>query len=293
VSAVALQPLFDAIELEFGHLAAQQGIALRIQPAPFAVTSDRMLLERILRNLVSNAVRYTRSGGAVELGVHAAGDAVRIEVRDTGIGIAPQDQQRIFDEFYQVAGPAAGKGLGIGLSIVQRFAELLGHRLTVESTPGRGSTFGIELAPAEAPAAEPMTELALPNPLRGRVVLLVDDDAAILGGLADKLRSWQLEVFAATGAEQALSELESAGRVPALIVADYQLGTEENGIALVDRVRSRFASPIPALLVTGYGGDEHRAPAAARAIRILAKPVKPAQLRLALEDALKNELTPT
>jgi CheY-like chemotaxis protein len=138
-----------------------------------------------------------------------------------------------------------------------------------------------------------MHELELPNPLRGRVVLLVDDDAAILSGLADKLRSWQLEVFAATGADQALSALEKAGRFPQLIVADYQLGTEENGIALVDRVRSRFASPIPAVLVTGYGGDEHHAPAAARAIRILAKPVKPAQLRLALEDALKNELTPT
>jgi CheY-like chemotaxis protein/anti-sigma regulatory factor (Ser/Thr protein kinase) len=293
MTAVALQPLFDAIELEFGHLAAQQGIALRIQPAPFAVTSDRMLLERILRNLVSNAVRYTRSGGAVEVGVRAAGDALQLEVRDTGIGIAPQDQQRIFDEFYQVAGRAASKGLGIGLSIVQRFAELLGHRLTVESMPGRGSTFGIQLARAEAPAAEPMQDPMLPNPLSGRVVLLVDDDAAILSGLADKLRSWQLEVFAATDADQALSALENAGRIPALIVADYQLGTEGNGIALVDQVRSRFASPIPALLVTGYGGDEHRAPAAARAIRILAKPVKPAQLRLALEDALKNGLTTT
>ncbi|MGH8666906.1 MAG: ATP-binding response regulator [Burkholderiales bacterium] len=289
VTAVALQPLFDSIELEFGHLAAQQGIALRIQPTPLAVTTDRMLLERIVRNLVSNAVRYTRSGGSVEIGAHADGDSVRIEVRDTGIGIAPQDQQRIFDEFYQVAGSAASKGLGIGLSIVQRFVELLGHRLTVESMPGRGSTFGIHLAAADAPAPESVHELALPNPLRGRVALLVDDDAAVLSGMADKLRSWELEVFAATDADQALTALEGARRVPALIVADYQLGTDENGIALVDRIRSRFANPIPALLVTGYGGDEHRAPAAARGIRILAKPVKPAQLRLALEDALKTE----
>src|SRR5690606_30378683 len=128
------------------------------------------------------------------------------------------------------------------------------HRLTVESTPGRGSIFSIRLAPAAKPASEPVHEPLLPNPLRGRVALLVDDDGAILGGLADKLRSWELEVFASTDADEALAAIEDAQCVPALIVVDYQLGTNENGIALVDRVRSRFAIPIPALLVTGYSG---------------------------------------
>jgi signal transduction histidine kinase/ActR/RegA family two-component response regulator len=293
VTAVGLQALFDSIEPEFGHLAAQQGIALRIHPSPLAVKSDPMLLERMLRNLVSNAVRYTRAGGSVEVAAHAEAGEVRIEVRDTGIGIAAHDQQRIFDEFYQVAGRASSKGLGIGLSIVQRFAELLGHRLTVESTPGRGSIFSIRLARTAKPASEPVHEPVLPNPLRGRVALLVDDDGAILGGLADKLRSWELEVFASTDADEALAAMADARCVPALIVADYQLGPNENGIALVDRVRSRFAIPIPALLVTGYSGDEHRAPAAARGIRILDKPVRLAQLRLALEDAIKIELAPT
>jgi signal transduction histidine kinase/CheY-like chemotaxis protein len=292
VTAIGLQALFDSIEPEFGHLAAQQGIALRIHPSPLAVMSDPMLLERMLRNLVSNAVRYTRAG-SVEVGAHAEHGEVCIEVRDTGIGIAPHDQQRIFDEFYQVAGRASSKGLGIGLSIVQRFAELLGHRLTVASTPGRGSIFTIRLAQAVEPASESVHEPLLSNPLRGRVALLVDDDAAILGGLADKLRSWELEVFASTDADQALAAMESAQRMPALIVADYQLGTAENGIALVDRVRSHFTIPIPALLVTGYSGDEHRAPAAARGIRILDKPVRLAQLRLALEEAIKTELAPT
>jgi CheY-like chemotaxis protein/anti-sigma regulatory factor (Ser/Thr protein kinase) len=292
VTAIGLQALFDSIEPEFGHLAAQQGIALRIHPSRLAVMSDPMLLERMLRNLVSNAVRYTRAG-SVEVGAHAEHGEVRIEVRDTGIGIAPHDQQRIFDEFYQVAGRASSKGLGIGLSIVQRFAELLGHRLTVASTPGRGSIFTIRLAQAVEPVSESVHEPLLANPLRGCVALLVDDDAAILGGLADKLRSWELEVFASTDADQALAAMESAQRTPALIVADYQLGTAENGIALVDRVRSRFTIPIPALLVTGYSGDEHRAPAAARGIRILDKPVRLAQLRLALEEAIKTELAPT
>ncbi len=298
MAAVALQPLFDAIELEFGQLAAQQGVALGVRASGLAVISDPMLLERILRNLVSNAVRYTRSGGEVEIMAQGERDKVRIEVRDSGIGIALQEQNRIFDEFYQVArrngGKDAGsKGLGIGLSIVQRFSELLGHRLTLTSMPGRGSTFAIHLAAAQAPHAESTRARAPANPLRGRVALLVDDDAAVLNSMADKLRSWELEVFAATDADRALAELERARRIPALIVTDYQLGTDENGIALVDRIRSRFERPIAALLVTGHGGDEHRAPAAERGIRVLAKPVKPAQLRLALENSIRAEQAPT
>jgi signal transduction histidine kinase/ActR/RegA family two-component response regulator len=288
VAAVALQPLFDSIEVEFGHLAAQQGVALRIEPTALAASSDRMLLERMLRNLVSNAVRYTRSGGSVKVMAEVHDGEVRIEVRDTGIGIAPQDQQRIFDEFYQVAGGAGSKGLGIGLSIVQRFAALLGHRLTLESQPGRGSIFGIRLPEARMPAPGSVQEPMLRNPLRGRAALLVDDDPAILDGLAAKLQSWELDVFAATDADRALAALDAARRVPELIVADYQLGSRESGIELVDRVRRRFTRPIPALLVTGYGGSEHREPAAARGIRVLEKPVKLAQLRLALEDSLKT-----
>jgi two-component system, sensor histidine kinase len=291
-AAVALQPLFESIELEFGHLALTQEVAFTIHPTALAVASDRMLLERMLRNLVSNAVRYTRAGGTVEVGAQLEAGDVRIDVRDTGIGIAAGDQQRIFEEFFQVAGSASSKGLGIGLSIVQRFARLLGHRLRVESEPGRGSHFSIHLAPADAPAIEPRPEELLPNPLRGRVALLVDDDANLLHGLSAKLQGWELTVVSATSADSALAQLDASGLTPDLIVADYQLGTDESGIALIDRIRARFASTMPALLLTGYAGDEHLAPATARGIRTLEKPVKPARLRLALEDALKTAVAP-
>src|SRR5690606_23859184 len=185
---------------------------------------------------------------------------VHIEVRDTGIGIAPADRERIFEEFYQVAGSASSKGLGIGLSIVQRFAALLGHRLSLDSEPGRGSCFAIELPHVPAHQAQAAAAPLLHEPLQGRIALLVDDDATVLTGVADKLRSWGLTVFASTAAEGALAELAAAGCVPDLIVADYQLGRDEDGIALIDRIRGRFSQPIPALLLTGYGGDEHRAP---------------------------------
>jgi CheY-like chemotaxis protein len=247
----------------------------------------------MLRNLVSNALRYTRPGGSVTVSAHAEGEQVRLEVRDTGIGIAQAEQQRIFEEFYQVAGSASSKGLGIGLSIVQRFAELLGHRLSVQSIPGQGSSFCIHLEQAPAPAPPPLPVEHFANPLRGRVALLVDDDATLLHSLATRLRSWELTVFAATAADAALSELDAAGCRPDVIVADYQLGTQETGIALIERVRARCARSVPALLLTGYGGDEHRAPAAARGIRTLEKPVRPARLRLALEDLLRPALAPT
>ena len=294
IEALALQPLLDAIEVEFGHLALRQGIELSIEPTTLAVRSDRMLLERMLRNLVSNAVRYTRAGGSVLVVARADGGDVHIEVRDTGIGIPPHEQQRIFEEFYQVAGSASSKGLGIGLSIVQRFAALLGHELTLQSVLGEGSSFGIRLPQAEVLEPAPALAAALiPNPLQGRAALLVDDDPIVLESLAAKLRSWDLRVFAATEAADALAQLAEAAVMPDLIVADYQLGANDDGIALVDRVRSRFGARIPALLVTGYTGNEHREPAAQRGIRILDKPVKPAQLRLALEAALNAEVAPT
>jgi signal transduction histidine kinase/CheY-like chemotaxis protein len=293
VAPLALQPLFDAIELEFGHLARQHDIAFDVQRTTAAVASDRMLLERMLRNLVSNALRYTPPGGSVGVCAHAEAGEVRIEVRDTGIGIAQAEQQRIFEEFYQVAGNAASKGLGIGLSIVQRFAELLGHRLTLRSAPGEGSSFCVHLPAAHAPAPDAATPQPVANPLRRRITLLIDDDATLLHSLAARLRSWELTVFAATAGDAALRELTDAGLVPDLIVADYQLGAQENGIALIERVRARFARPIPALLLTGYGGEEHRAPAAALGIRLLEKPVRPARLRLALEDALRPALAST
>src|SRR5690606_7204906 len=154
VAAVPLQPLFDAIELEFGHLARGHGVAMEITPTTAAVASDRMLLERMLRNLVSNAVRYTPAGGKVDVCARSDRGCVHIEVRDTGIGIAPADRERIFEEFYQVAGSASSKGLGIGLSIVQRFAALLGHRLSLDSEPGRGSCFSIDLQHAPAHQAQ-------------------------------------------------------------------------------------------------------------------------------------------
>jgi signal transduction histidine kinase/FixJ family two-component response regulator len=292
---VALDPLFDRLAADFAPQAAAHGLALRVVATTALIDSDPLLLERILRNLVANALRYTPAGGVV-LGARRRGGAVRIDVVDTGVGIAAADRNRVFDEFVQIGATAprgGGRGMGLGLAIVRRLCALLDHPLEVVSRPGRGSRFSIMApramlcgAPAEArptqPAALPAAQVA---GFRGRRIVVVDDDPAVVAAMHALFTSWGADVV---GGEDALSALAALGHPPAdLIVADLRLADGGSGIEAIEQLRAVLGSATPALVVSGDTSEGARAEALAAGIRLLSKPVIASALKAAAESAMR------
>lgn len=290
LQAFALQPMLDRIASGYRPMAEERGLVLKLHPTRRWAHTDPVLLERILVNLVSNAIRYTPKG-AILLGVREAVGSVRIEVRDSGIGIAPEAQNIIFQEFVQLANPerARNKGLGLGLAIVRRLTDLLKLPLTLRSTPGAGSTFSITV-----PTAQPeRTLLALDSDraagdLGGLLVAVVDDDPLALSGLQSLLQSWQCEVVAATDQASLLADLEEQGREPDLLISDYRLEGGHNGADLVYALRQRFGPSLPAVLISGDTGSATLRHAQEAGLVILHKPVRPARLRALIYRLLSN-----
>jgi signal transduction histidine kinase len=288
-SDVPLAPLFERVAAEFAPQAAARGLVLRVARTRHAVNSDPALLERIVGNLVANAVRYTRRGGVV-LGARRRGRDVAIVVADTGIGIAPGHLSRIFEEFYQVADtrmPIARKGMGLGLAIVRRFADLLDHRIDVASELGRGSRFEVVVPRAarmrvNRVRARPMVERApRGTQLDGKLVAVLDDDASAIDAMRALFATLRADVAGASGPDELLDDLGRFGRYPDLVVADLRLARGMTGVDAIARLRDELGEAVPALIVTGDTG-----PAAAQLVRaaglpMLAKPVDP----IALEDA--------
>jgi len=277
---VEIAGLLQHVEREFASAAEQKGIVLRVRPSPLWVLSDSRLLYRVLLNLVSNAVRYTHSGGVLvacrRRGAHAV-----IEVRDTGAGIPAGMQAEVFEEFVQLENPERdrAKGLGLGLTIVKRTADLLGHPLTLDSAPGRGSCFRIAapLARPPAPGAEPAAA-PLQLDLHGLSVLVVDDDALARAAIVELLRSWGFQVFSAASGREAL-QLAAGIAAPQLIACDFRLPEGEDAIELLTRLRGAFGAPVPAFLVSGDTGPDVLRAAEAAGLTLLHKPVRPARLR--------------
>ena len=278
---VALQALFDRLARAFHVEAVERELRLRFVPTRAVVRTDPLLLERILTNLVSNALRYTPHGG-VAVGVRRRGRHVAIEVRDTGVGIATDKQALVFEEFYQVDNPGRDRrrGLGLGLAIVQRLARMLDHPLQLRSAPGRGSCFSIVIPVAAGPADE--IEEAPPmiddDALRGVRVLVVDDDLMVLKGTTTLLRKWGVETRAAASIGEAQQAIEE-GFVPDLLMVDLRLGETQDGIDIVEALRRRLGRALPALLVSGDTGAAELARARASGIPLLTKPAAPAKLR--------------
>ena len=277
---VPLAPLFERLAGEAAAEARSRGLALAFVRTRLAVDSDPALLERVLRNLVSNALRYTARGGVV-VGARRRGGEVAIEIVDSGVGIAREHRTRVFDEFFQVPGrtgqPPAG-GMGLGLAIVRRFAALLGHRLTLESEPGRGSRFGV--VAARAPDAPPPRARRAPagRTLSGACIAVIDDDPVAVDGMRALFSTWDADVAGGAHAEAVLAALGAAERYPDLIVADLRLADDASGLDAIARLRDELGEPVPALVVSGDLGA-----AAAREVRdagflLLAKPVVPASL---------------
>jgi signal transduction histidine kinase len=278
IQPVALNPLFLALNHVFAAQAANRDLQLRLRATPCWVQSDPQLLQRLLSNLVDNALKYTQCGGVV-VAARVRGQQVWIDVRDTGIGITGEHLGRIFEEFYQVGNPGRDRaqGLGIGLSIVQRLTRLLAHSLQVHSRPGRGSRFRLVLptvaAPRgdAAPVAPPGSVLPLP-----RRVLVIDDETAIRQAVTDLLQAHGVAVEGAVGEAEAEAVLaqsaDSDSRIEALL-CDVRLADGADGLAAAQRLRARFGPRLPVLLITGETAPQRLQQVQACGLRVLFKPV--------------------
>ncbi len=278
--------LLERIENAFAPDATDRGLRFRVARCRLAVHSDPVLLERILINLVANALRYSKSGGIL-IGCRRRGERVRIEVWDTGVGIAPEHRQAIFQEFYQIGNPERDrqKGLGLGLAIAARLARLLDGRIEVNSVPGRGSVFAVELPRAEEIRA-PATVNAPADTdtrLQGALVLVVDDDTLVCEALAGLMEQWGCTVVAAASGDQALAALAQQARRPDAVLCDYRLPAGETGGDVIRRLRERHGADLPAALITGDTAPERMREAKESGVPLLHKPVQPARLRALLE----------
>jgi CheY-like chemotaxis protein len=239
-----------------------------------------------LRNLVSNAVRYTTQG-RVLIGCRRAARRLSIQVHDTGVGIPMEQQALVFEEFYQVANPERDrtKGLGLGLSIVQRLANLLDAPLTLRSRPAAGSMFSLSLAIADARFATRSGSHARrpSDALQGKLVVVVDDEVMVLDATRALLEKWGCEVVTAESGALAIERLAAASRPPDVLLCDYRLRAPENGLLVMESLREEFNRQIPAAIVTGDVLPESVELQAASEIAVLHKPVADALLRETLE----------
>lgn len=287
VTGFALAELFDALRAQFAVVAEQRGLRLRVAPTTLAVDSDPQLLRRIVQNFLSNALRYTRQGGVL-LGARRVGNDVRIEVWDSGPGIADGQRARIFDEFQRLDQPSpwGEKGLGLGLSICDRLAGILGHRLSLHSRPGRGSCFAVSV-PRHRGVLAPRhrTPRTLPDARLPLTVLCLDNDEAILDGMRALLERWGVDCRTAAdvaGAREALQR----GPVD-LILADYHLGEGIDGLQALQQLGEELPPLPPAAIITADGSAELKQQARALGYPLLHKPVKPAALRALLASPLR------
>ena len=281
--------LLRKLRLHFEPTAFEKGLALRLRGGARVIHADPLLVERILRNLVANAIRYTEDG-TVLVACRPRGDRVRVQVWDSGVGIAPDQQARIFEEFYQVQGGVAlaaheRKGLGLGLATVQRLARLMDAPLMLRSVPGRGSVFELDLpagrlARTLGPAAGPRRALTLT--LGGRLIVVVEDEPAVRAGLQALLTGWGagLVVFdsvAAVAAWAASTDPDSTR--PDLFIVDYRLEEGRDGLEALALLRARFGRAVPAIMVTGSTLSGFEKEAQANDFHLLVKPVLPNKLR--------------
>lgn len=283
--------MLDALDAEFRLAAGKRGLELVVHRSRAVIRSDPKLLRRVLQNFVGNALRYTSSGRVV-IGIRRRRDRIRIEVWDTGIGIEPEQQAHVFEEFYRGGGRREAddtRGFGLGLAIAERIARVLGHEIGLRSIPDRGSVFWIEAVRGEArlaPAGLPLTARAT-SALAGVRVLCIDNDPAALRGLATFLDSWGCETLAAPGIEDLVSNRRLQGWRPAVIVVDYHLEGGATGLDVVKHLRAVERIDAPVLVVSADASDAVRLEAESLDCVFLRKPLKPLAVRSALSRLLE------
>jgi signal transduction histidine kinase len=297
VAQLPLRAILDSIEVHLAPLAASKQLALNVFPSRAIVRTDRALLERVLRNLVSNAIKYTRKGGVL-VGCRRRGDRLAVGVWDTGAGIAPEDLERIFDEYVQVGGGPRDRseGLGLGLSIVRRLARLLDSEVRVASTPGRGSWFGLEVPfVGYRSAAEQRGDevLIAETPLRDKFILIVDDEADVRFGAEALLREWGCHTASAASVAEVRTKLEDELRFPDAIVTDYRLSARETGLDAIAAVHRYTRERTPAVIVTGEDLGKDELGAAEAAYPVIKKPLSAEELHKRLVAALGAKKAPS
>jgi len=277
------------LRLHFEPSAFEKGLALRLRGGQRVVLADPLLVERILRNLVSNAIRYT-DDGSVLVSCRQRGDRVLLQVWDSGPGIREVEQQKIFDEFYQVphtgaVSPEQRKGLGLGLAIVKRLAALMNAPLSMRSQVGHGTVFTLELPVGKAPRA-PAQVLPGKGPigitLAGRLIVVVEDEPAVRAGLEVLLKGWGAEIVAfesVADSERWARACDLSAVKPDLFIVDYRLEEGRTGVDAIRALRERFGPAVPAILVTGSTMTGHDKEATAQNFHLLIKPVVPNKLR--------------
>ena len=286
---VGLQDLFRQLSVEFAPLAKAKGLELHFVASTLSARTDRGMFRRALQNLVSNAVKYTLKG-KILVGARLAGAEVRVEVWDTGLGIPQSRQRTVFEEFRRLdEGARAARGLGLGLSIVERIARVLGHRVALASKPGRGSVFSLAAPRGEnvLRLAALSQELAPPvqEPLAGLRVLAIDNEPRVLDGMRLLLTRWGCKAYLANGLTEAHRRLDEIGGAPDVIVADYHLD-KGDGLFAIAALRARVGFEVAAVLATADRSQELRDAAESANVQVLNKPLKPAPLRALLTRSL-------
>lgn len=290
---ISLARMLGDLREEFSPQALQRGAALRAVPLDVWVDSDPVLLKRILDNFLSNALRHA-PGGRVLIGCRRRGEEVEIQVLDTGPGIPAGQQQSVFEEFTQLDNPQRDReqGLGLGLAIVRRLAALLGHPIGLRSTPGKGSAFSVRLPLIAAPA----TRRGAPRGSEASArlgIMVVDDDAQVLAGIATLLAAWGHEAFCGADVDELCRRHEAAGAGPVhLIIADYRLERGLTGSEAIARLEAHLGYRVPALIVTGDTSPERLRDLTATGRRVLHKPVAPERLQAAIREAVAHEAAP-
>ena len=285
----AIADIFRKLRLHFEPTAFEKGLALRFRGQAHFVHADPLLVERILRNLVSNAIRYTEDGGVL-VACRRRGERLLLQVWDTGPGIREAEKERIFEEFYQVPGAAAPmphqkKGLGLGLAIVKRLAGLIGEPLALRSVPGHGSVFTLGL-PVGKPVPRPGDSVPAMAPpgltLDGQLIVVVEDEPAVRRGLEVLLKGWGAQVASfdsVAASDRWARQCDRQVTQPTLLIVDYRMEDGRTGVEAIAALRQALGRPVPAIMVTGSTMTGHEAEAERHDFHLLIKPVAPNKLR--------------
>ncbi len=284
-ASFAIQPIIERVCRDFDSQAREKGVTLDSRPTQAIVHSDPMLCERILRNIVANAVTYT-DHGKILVGCRR-GPRLRLQVWDTGRGIAQGEQQLVFQEFYQIGNPERDRtrGVGLGLAIVKRLTTLLEHPLELKSWPGKGTCFTLEIpyASAASQAGLGSRQMTAPPDANGSgLILVVDDEGAIQIAMQSLLESWGYSVLTAGSHAEMLDRIADRTQIPNLIICDYRLRDNEIGSTVIERLRHEYNEAIPGMLITGDTAPDRIKEAQASGYLLLHKPVSNAVLRAAI-----------
>ena len=279
----SLSEVFESLAADFAASLQEKGLRLRLIRSNLVVRSDRRMLEEMIRNLLSNSVRYTDQG-RILLGCRRAGDHVRIEVWDTGVGITEDQLQHIFEEYYQGTAGAGRGGFGLGLAIVRRLGQILDHKVEVRSVPGRGTRFSVDVPRglAAAGVSHATTPLHLRNEAFPFSVLAIEDETSVRAALRRLLKEKGIEATIVATAADALALISEHGLRPDLLLCDYNLRGSPDGVATIDLLRAALGRNVPAVVMTGDTRSQTISSIAAQGVAVLIKPFMAEELLQAM-----------